>query len=290
MAVDRDVEVGGNRLTITEAGIGGAPLLLLHGFAGARTDFEVWVDPLAALGYHVVAPDQRGHGASDKPKGEAHYSLALFASDALALADQLGWDRFSLFGHSMGGMVAQQIVIDSPSRIAALVLMDTTGGAVSIDAELRDLGAELARTVGTSAIADYLRDAESPLTTDAYRRACIADPAYETRGDRNLRAASGSMYAAMLLAIDIRVDQEPALADAVRCPALVMVGAEDEPFLAPSRKLAGSIAGAEFAVIDGGGHSPQFEAPEAAWSVLSTFLSAHRPQAVETPKQFSGRS
>jgi len=283
MAVDRDVEVGGNRLTITEAGTGGVPLLLLHGFTGARSDFEFWIDPLAALGYHVVAPDQRGHGASDKPEGEARYSFTVFASDALLLADQLGWDRFALLGHSMGGMVAQQIAIDAPDRLVALVLMDTTGGALSVDPDLRDLGAELARTVGTDAIADFLQGTDSPLTTDAYRRACIADPSYEARGDRNLRSASGSMYAAMLLAIDVRADHAALLADAVSCPTLVMVGAEDEAFLAPSRELAAAIGGAQLEVIEGGGHSPQFEAPEAAWSAVSTFFAAHRASSGRSP-------
>src|SRR5688572_1906018 len=122
----RDVE-----LEIVEAGEGGRPFLVLHGFTGAKEDFthhEGWVDRLAEQGWHVVAPDHRGHGASSKPDGEAAYTFDEFAADALALADHLGWERFALLGHSMGGMIAQYVALTAPERLAGLVLMDTSHG------------------------------------------------------------------------------------------------------------------------------------------------------------------
>lgn len=272
MAVDRDVRVGGNRITITEAGQGGRPLLLLHGFTGARTDFERCIDPLAELGWHIVAPDQRGHGDSDKPADEASYSFDLFRADALELADVLGWSTFALLGHSMGGMIAQLVATGSPDRVAALVLMDTSGAGLEVDEKLRDLGIEVARTQGTGVIADLTAGKDGPLTNEAYLRACAEDPTYEARGERNLRAASGAMYAAMLAAITDRTEHYDALV-AVTCPTLVIVGSFDEPFIEPSRRMASMIPAARLEVIEGGGHSPQFEAPDAWWQVLSGFLA-----------------
>ncbi len=272
MATDRDIALGALRLTVTEAGAGGRPLLLLHGFTGARTDFEHWIDPLAELGYHVVAPDQRGHGASDQPDDEAAYSFEAFRDDALALADALGWDRFALLGHSMGGMIAQHVAIAAPERLAALVLMDTGAGPLSVDPALRDMGIEVARSQGTGVIADLTAGQDGPLTNEAYLRACAEDPTYAARGERNLRAASGAMYAAMLLAITEGEERYGALGAAVTCPTLVIVGSFDEPFIEPSARMAAVIDGAELAVIPDGGHSPQFEAPAAWWSALSGFL------------------
>ncbi|MCC6183143.1 MAG: alpha/beta fold hydrolase, partial [Microthrixaceae bacterium] len=60
-------------LTVAEAGVGGRPLLLVHGFTGAKEDFRDVVAPLAAAGHWVVAPDLRGHGAGPHPPGEDSY-------------------------------------------------------------------------------------------------------------------------------------------------------------------------------------------------------------------------
>ena len=55
----------------------------MHGFTGAKEDFTDWLDPLAELGWHAVAIDNRGHGASEKPSDKSSYSFDLLAADAL---------------------------------------------------------------------------------------------------------------------------------------------------------------------------------------------------------------
>src|SRR5688572_18351063 len=97
----RRIDIGELTLEVLEAGVGGRPLLLVHGFTGAKEDFAEHIDALAALGWHVVAPDQRGHGASDDPPGETSYSLSVFARDLVALTDALGWSSLVVLGHSM---------------------------------------------------------------------------------------------------------------------------------------------------------------------------------------------
>src|SRR5436190_8261838 len=115
------MDVGPVTLSVAAAGDGGRPLLLVHGFGGAKEDFTEFLDDLADLGWHAVAPDLRGHGASDKPDDEGAYSFEIFSGDLCALADRLGWTRFVVLGHSMGGMVAQHLVLDLPERVGALV-------------------------------------------------------------------------------------------------------------------------------------------------------------------------
>lgn len=284
MGDERDVTAGNVRLRITEAGAGGQPLLLLHGFTGSRHDFGPVVGPLAELGFHVVAPDQRGHGESDQPDAVTDYSWEHFAADALALADALGWDRFSLLGHSMGGMVAQEVAVSAPQRIVRLLLMDTSAEPLDVDEALRDAGVETARTHGTGVIADLTAGRDGPLTTEAWKRAAAADSDYAELGERNLRAASGAMYAAMLLAITSGDERYARLAS-LPCPTLVIVGDEDAPFLDPGRRLSDVIPGAELVVIPGAGHSPQFEAPAAWWAAVSAFLRPAPGQpGASTPK------
>ena len=150
---ERDVTIETNgsplRLRIAEAGLGGRPLLLLHGFTGGRVDFTDWLGPLADRGWHAVAPDLRGHGDSDGPADERAYGLDIFAADVLGLLDALDWPRTTLLGHSMGGMIAQVVALDRPERLEALVLMGTGHGRVrGVDPALAELAAAVARGAG----------------------------------------------------------------------------------------------------------------------------------------------
>ncbi len=109
---------GGLELEILQAGpSGGRPLLLVHGFTAVKEDFAEHLDALGALGWHVVAPDLRGHGRSSKPDDPSAYSLRTFAADVLGLADALGWERFSIVGQSMGGNNGIYLAAEHPDRI-----------------------------------------------------------------------------------------------------------------------------------------------------------------------------
>jgi pimeloyl-ACP methyl ester carboxylesterase len=271
----RAVDVAGIELIIAEAGSGGRPLVLAHGWTGSKEDFADWVQPLADLGFHVVVPDQRGHGASAKPDDEAAYSLATYASDLLALADALAWDRFVLLGHSMGGMVAQFVALQAAVRLDGLVLMDTHHGPIEVDPEVVHLGVAAARTMGTGAIADMMASATEPgpLDTEAYRRVCQERPGHFEWGIEKTRHSSAAMFAAMLAEMSTTADRLGDLA-ALDVPTLVLVGDQDTPFMDASEAMANAIASATLVVLPDGGHSPQFESPAAWWSAMSTFLTS----------------
>ena len=278
----RQVELRGDGadpvpLTLAEAGAGGRPLLLVHGFTGAKEDFVEWLDPLAELGWHAVAPDQRGHGESHQPDDEAAYSFDAYAADLLALLDALGWERAVVLGHSMGGMVVQTAAVAAPHRFDGLILMDTSHRAIRADAALVDLGIAIARAEGMAALLaaqEALAAQDQPLGTEAGRRVEAERPGYKEFGDRKLLASSPAMYAAMLKAItdaDSGLDRLDDLRG-LSMPALVIVGDQDAPFLKPSRRMAEVIPDAELAVIPDAGHSPQFESPEPWWKALRGFL------------------
>ncbi len=272
-----DGPTGSVDLALAEAGAGGRPLVLVHGFTGAKEDFTDFLDPLADLGWHVVAPDQRGHGDSPKPDDESAYSFDIFAADLLALLDAMGWSSAVALGHSMGGMVVQTAVVDAPERFDAIVLMDTSHRALPADEALVDLAIGIARAEGMAvlmAAQDALDDDASPLGTEAGRRVERDRPGYKEFGQRKMLASSPAMYAAMMKAITDATSGLDRLDDLrrVAVPTLVMVGDGDRPFLKASARMAEAIPGAELAVIPDAGHSPQFEAPEQWWKALSAFL------------------
>ena len=268
---ERTIEVEEVTLAVAEAGEGGHPLLVLHGFTGAKEDFCPWLDAFADLGFHAVAPDHRGHGDSAKPSDEGAYSLDIFATDALALADRMGFTEFALLGHSMGGMVAQHVALSAPHRVSALVLMNTGHGTVAVDRDLAAWGVSIAREEGIDALADILASIESPLDTPAHQRLLAENPDHKAFDERKLRASSPAMYAAMAAALTAEHDRLEALA-ALDMPTLVIVGDQDDPFLVPSERMADTIATAELVVVPDAGHSPQFEQPSVWERQVFRFL------------------
>ena len=170
-------------------------------------------------------------------------------------------------------MITQHVVTEARERVEAVVLMDTSYRRLELDPDLVEAGAAMARSEGIDVVADVMAAADDgPLVTEAYRRKVAQDPDYARRGDRNLRASSPAMFAAMLMAISGEGDRLAELT-AIDVPTLVLVGEQDEPFLEPSREMAAAIPGARLVVVPGGGHSPQLEATDAWWDALSGFLA-----------------
>ena len=103
----------------------GEPVLLLHGFPESAHCWRFVQPALAAAGYRSVAPDQRGYSPGARPVDVAEYTMEHLVSDVLALADELGWDRFHLVGHDWGGAVAWQVAGRHPDRLRTLTVVST---------------------------------------------------------------------------------------------------------------------------------------------------------------------
>jgi len=116
-------EVGDMRLHYVEAGDG--PLVvLLHGFPEFWYGWRDQIAPLAAAGYHVVAPDLRGYNLSSRPNGTKHYAAARIAEDITALIHELGDESAILVGHDWGGTVAWTTAMNHPDVVEKLAILD----------------------------------------------------------------------------------------------------------------------------------------------------------------------
>ena len=253
---------------LLQAGVGGRPILLVHGFTGAKEDFGEVVPRLGEAGWHAVAPDLRGHGPGPHPAGEP-CSLAGYADDIGVLADRLGWERFVLLGHSMGGMAAQLFALANPGRVRALVLMNTGHGPVEgVDPEAAAWARGVVEAGGLAALADELR---GKLGSPSHRRLVAERPGYAEWGDEKLLACSAEMWLAMSSELVEHEDRLDRLAW-LDVPTLVIVGDEDEAFLGQSERMAKVMPDARLVVVSGAGHAPQFEQPEAWWHAVAAFL------------------
>ena len=100
-------------------------VVAVHGFASsAIANWHVtgWTRELTRVGLHVLALDQRGHGASDKPHDPADYSMELLVRDLLEVIDTHLIDEFALLGYSLGARVGWQAALDLPERLTRAVL------------------------------------------------------------------------------------------------------------------------------------------------------------------------
>jgi pimeloyl-ACP methyl ester carboxylesterase len=102
----------------------GPAVILLHGFPECARAWHRQAPALAAAGFRVVAPDQRGYGWSDKPHGSRAYALDVLARDVVALADACGIDRFRLAGHDWGGVVAWWTAARHDDRVQRLAVIN----------------------------------------------------------------------------------------------------------------------------------------------------------------------
>jgi len=102
----------------------GPVVVLLHGFPEFSYGWHQQIEPLAATGFRVVVPDQRGYNLSSKPSGVAAYALAELVSDVIAIADQLGREKIFLAGHDWGAAVAWSAALLHPQRISKLAVLN----------------------------------------------------------------------------------------------------------------------------------------------------------------------
>ncbi|CAM5360758.1 Alpha/beta hydrolase OS=Streptomyces alboniger OX=132473 GN=CP975_28300 PE=4 SV=1 [Streptomyces alboniger] len=115
-------------------GSGDHKVLVLHDWFGTGSGWGSFLDYLDLGTFSYAFIDYRGYG--DRKAVTGTYTLAEIADDALGLADELGWEHFSLIGHSMGAKAAQQVLAHSPQRVRKLIgLTPVPAGPYPLDAE-----------------------------------------------------------------------------------------------------------------------------------------------------------
>jgi pimeloyl-ACP methyl ester carboxylesterase len=231
----------------------GPTLLLTHGYSSTST---MWSGQIDALSKHhkLVLWDMRGHGQSDYPEDPAAYSEALTIADMAALLDEIGATSAIIGGLSLGGYMSLAFYRLHPERVRALLIIDTGPGFKKDDA--RDAWNKRAHD-----------------TADRFEREGLAvlKSLSRERSSVSHRDASGLARAArgMLTQRDASVMES---LPTIKVPALVIVGADDTPFLAASDYMAAKIPGAKKVIIPAAGHAVNIDQPQAFVEAVLPFL------------------
>ena len=263
----------GIEMELELAGAGPRAFVLVHGFTGSRDDFREHLPELAKLG-RTIALDQRGHGGTTNTGRSEDYTLDGLVADLAAAFDALDLRDADLLGHSLGGMVALRFALAHPERVASLVLMDTSPRPMPlpIPEPARAALSALAREQGVAALLPSLRQRPRDQIAPSQLRTIeeMGEETFWERIRRKLDAMDPAAWGALIGVLGDHIPVADRLAE-IACPTLVMVGAEDLPFLAPADEMARGIAGARRVTIPDAAHSPQLENP-AAWA---TAIRAH---------------
>lgn len=251
------IDLGDITITYDDAGEGAPPLVLVHGFTGARTDFTFVHGPLADA-RRVVAPDLRGHRDTTNPADPATYTFDQLVDDLVGFLEAVVGEPAHVLGHSMGGMVVMRLALARPELVRSLLLMDTAPGAVELpfdlDDDMIDAIFGMVREHGLDAARQFLNGQDNPeqallieangqewYDSDEDRRYATLDPNVVIELGPQLFAQQSVLE--RLVHIDV--------------PTTIIVGSEDTAFVGPSKRMHDTIPGAVLEVIDGAYHSPQ---------------------------------
>jgi pimeloyl-ACP methyl ester carboxylesterase len=244
-------------------GSGPQRVMVLHGWFG---DHGVWAPTYPLLdekAFTYAFPDYRGYGASRAIGGE--HTIAEIAADSLELADRLGWGRFSLLGHSMGGMVAQRVAIDAPDRIqAAVCVTPVPASGVPLPAEVAALFASAGRS--DEAALGVIETSLGSRLTPALARSILA----HQRGTSEPVAFEDYFGAFSKTDFSGR-------AAGLRAPLMVLVGEHDGGVSSDfvQATFPRMYPHAQIETLPNAGHYPMLETPAYLVTRVEAFLRQH---------------
>lgn len=243
----------------------GTPIVAI---AGRDSSMQAWppaVKDALSRGHRLIVFDHRGTGRSDKP--ETPYAIADMAKDVVGLMDALGIDAAHLLGMSMGGMIAQEIAITSPGRVAKLVLCSTTCGPTRLMPSWR-----MIRAMSRKLSAWSPQDTLDMLYTAAYQR----------DNPQLMAALAARMRSSPPDPRSMAIHRQASKGfDSLRrlwrisAPTLIVHGEEDWVFRPRHAKLLHRrIPGSRLLLVPGAGHGALFQEAATVTASIVEFLDS----------------
>ena len=245
----------------------GTAVVLLHGYPFNRTMWREQAEALSA-DYKVIAPDLRGHGETEATKDA---TMDEMAHDVAALLDELGVERASICGLSMGGYVTFSFYRLFPQRVQSLILADTRPQADTEETvRARHEQAQKISEEGMKAVADSLLQKVLAPATIRERGEIV------NRVREMILGTKPAGAVAALRGMAKRKDHSYLL-ERILAPSLVIVGSHDQ--ITPpevAEKMRRDIPGSHLEIIESAGHLSNIENPNQFNDAVKKFLDAQK--------------
>ena len=283
-----NVDVDGYKVVTYSFGTGDDVLLCLNGGPGLPCDYMRDSHSfLSDHGYRVVAYDQLGCGASDKPHDESLWDITRYVEEVETVRTALDLGKVHLIGQSWGGWLSIEYGVTYPENLKTVVLENTCGDMPHLITELNRhreaLGPETVAMMQRHEAEGTLEHPEyqAAITILNYRHVCrmaeFPAPVMRSLGDWNMEVY-GRMQGPNEFLYTGNLKDWNRLADMHRitCPALITVGQHDELSPACSLKMKNALPNAELKVFPNSSHMPFFEEPDVFFPALLDFLGRNR--------------
>ena len=248
----------------------GEPLLLIQGMSGHSLHWgDEFLDDLAR-DFDVIAFDNRGTGES--PRVDAPFSIADMADDAAGVLDDLGLESAHVLGISMGGMIAQELVLRHPRRVRTLALGCTYAGGPEATLTSPEVIQILAEGMQSGDRARAIRSAWSVNVSEAF----AADESNFEAFSKVALERPVAVQVIMLQMQAISGHDTSARLEEISVPTLVIHGTEDQMLdVANGEAIARAIPGARLERLEGVGHMFWIEQPERSAELVREHASAY---------------
>ncbi len=257
------------------------PALLIPGYTGSKENFLPVLEPLAAAGRTVLAIDLRGQYQSPAAADRAGYSAAALAADVLTIADLLGREAggVHVVGHSLGGLIARDAVLQRTAGFMSLTLLGSGPGPIAGGraAALRDALAVLDPSDGAlpddrPQLAALVRQAWHDQHEPQARAEGTDEHIIAFLKERMLRTCPLHLIVLARYLLDCP-DRTEELAGLVAggLPALVVYGENDDAWPTAEQEHMAKRLNAERACIPSAAHSPSIDAPVTTAAILTNF-------------------
>jgi pimeloyl-ACP methyl ester carboxylesterase len=248
-----------------DVGTGTDAVLLVHGHPFNRSMWQPQLGAIAGAGWRAIAPDLRGYGESTVVPGKTTFDV--FAADLAALLDHLSLDRVVLGGLSMGGQIVMEFARQYPSRVRGVVLAATFPESESEEGKGRRYA--MADRLVREGMRPYANEVLSKMLA---ARSITDRPDVAAHVMTMMCGTNPEGAAAALRGRAERPPYEPTLA-ALTVPTLVVVGSEDAyTTRQQAERMRDLPRDAELVWLDGIGHMPNLEHPDAFNAALLRFL------------------
>ena len=244
----------------------GEAIVFLHAYADSWFSYSR-VLPLLSPSYHAFAPDQRGHGDSDKP--QCCYTADDYAADVDAFMEAVGIEKATLVGDSSGGLIAQRVALDYPHRVSRLVLIGSPTTLVNNETVM-EAGKQMLAALADPIPREFVRDFHESLIHHP-----VPQEFLNTALSQTLKAPA-RVWRDYYEGVVLTTDDRSRLAE-IGAPTLILWGEQDAVLPREEQeRRAAAIPNATLRVYPDTGHLVHWERPEWVVRDLEAFIEDTR--------------